>query len=463
MAQTSNIKKIRQRRDINIGMIILLFIAIYFVVNIFRYFTKTHISLYEVAPGSIYRQDTRNGIILRDEIVYYTDTAGYVNFYFREGARVSKGSTVYSIDSDRKIYDYLTGSKDEIKLSTKDLLSIKDLVVSDISGIDSFSMVSTVKSDIKSGYQRLLDKELMDQLNSIVTTNGLTSDFHVVSSDKSGLISYVYDDYVGLKVEDISTELFLNAPIMSSLFSLDLVGADSPIYKIVSGDEWQIAVSLDKATFEANKEKKEMVFSLGKSTYKFKQPVTFFQKEGGYFMLINMNRCISDFLSDRYIAVNISLDAIEGLKIPETAVLQKNYYRIPSSYFISGGNSQKPNTGLLFKETDPVTGESAYNFKEVNVFVSIDGFNYVDCRDFDENSYISLPDLSTDNMLVTFITKLEGAFNINKGYAVFKRIERITTENGYIIIKNNTSSGLSAYDHIALDASAVTEDEVIYR
>ena len=43
-----------------------------------------------------------------------------------------------------------------------------------------------------------LDKELMDQLNSIVTTNGLTSDFHVVSSDKSGLISYVYDDYVGV-------------------------------------------------------------------------------------------------------------------------------------------------------------------------------------------------------------------------------------------------------------------------
>ena len=62
----------------------------------------------------------------------------------------------------------------------------------------------------------------------------------------------------------------------------------------------------------------------------------------------------------------------------------------------------------------------------------------------------------------TFVNKLEGAYNINKGYAVFKRIERLNTENGYCIVKKNSVSGLSTYDHIALDATSVIEDTVIY-
>ena len=65
-------------------------------------------------------------------------------------------------------------------------------------------------------------------------------------------------------------------------------------------------------------------------------------------------------------------------------------------------------------------------------------------------------------MLYTFVNKLEGAYNINKGYAVFKRVERLNTENGYSIIKKNSISGLSTYDHIALDATSVIEDAVIY-
>ena len=70
--------------------------------------------------------------------------------------------------------------------------------------------------------------------------------------------------------------------------------------------------------------------------------------------------------------------------------------------------------------------------------------------------------MSSRVMLYTFVNKLEGAYNINKGYAVFKRIERLKTENDYVIVKKNSASGLSAYDHIALNAENVVEDAVIY-
>ena len=99
---------------------------------------------------------------------------------------------------------------------------------------------------------------------------------------------------------------------------------------------------------------------------------------------------------------------------------------------------------------------------EAEIFYSTDGFAYIDCLDFAKETYISTQDMSSRVMLYTFVNKLEGAYNINKGYAVFKRVERLKSENGYVIVKNNSASGLSAYDHIALDAASVVEDSVIY-
>ena len=59
---------------------------------------------------------------------------------------------------------------------------------------------------------------------------------------------------------------------------------------------------------------------------------------------------------------------------------------------------------------------------------------------------------------------LQGVYNINRGYAVFKQIE-ILEENGeFYTIKENTSYGLNVYDHIVLDASAVdAEGALIYQ
>ena len=54
------------------------------------------------------------------------------------------------------------------------------------------------------------------------------------------------------------------------------------------------------------------------------------------------------------------------------------------------------------------------------------------------------------------------AYNINKGYAVFKQIEVLSTNGEYYTVKKNMDYGLSVYDHIVLDAGTVTEGQIIY-
>jgi hypothetical protein len=57
---------------------------------------------------------------------------------------------------------------------------------------------------------------------------------------------------------------------------------------------------------------------------------------------------------------------------------------------------------------------------------------------------------------------LKGVYNVNKGYAVFRRIEVLEENKEYAVIKKGTEQGVSLYDHIALNASLASESSVIY-
>ena len=56
---------------------------------------------------------------------------------------------------------------------------------------------------------------------------------------------------------------------------------------------------------------------------------------------------------------------------------------------------------------------------------------------------------------------LQGVYNINRGYAVFRKVEILFQNEEYSIVNKGTSYGISLYDHIALDASTIQENEII--
>ncbi|MCI6731085.1 MAG: hypothetical protein MR487_01970, partial [Lachnospiraceae bacterium] len=57
---------------------------------------------------------------------------------------------------------------------------------------------------------------------------------------------------------------------------------------------------------------------------------------------------------------------------------------------------------------------------------------------------------------------LRGVYNVNKGYAVFAVVNIIDENDSYCIVQGGTNYGLSVYDHIVLNASTVSEDDLLY-
>lgn len=456
-----NIIRVKQKKDVNIGIVVFLVIMVYVLFHVYTFFTKTEIPLYEVQPGEIYVTSGCEGLILREEELVYTEIAGYLNYYYGEGSRVAKNSTVYSIDSNRDMYDLLSGNITEIKLSGNDLEKLKQLLHENLVYPDTERPVSERKAEVATGYQRLIDAMLMKELNQIVTSTGVISNFHVVSTEKSGIISYMMDEYTDYTIQDITASCYEKKDSETSLYSVDLIAANSPVYKIITDDSWRIVVLLNDALYGQLLGKDSATFYLD-NKIKITAPINCYRKDNDFFAEITLDKYLSNYTSKRFIDINFELEYVDGLKIPETAITMKDYYRIPEDYLVLGGNETSKTKGLLVEEFNKDTGTTQYTFKEADIFYSADGFAYIDCLDFEKETYISTPDMSSRVMLYTFVNKLEGVYNINKGYAVFKRIERLKTENGYVIVKKNSASGLSAYDHIALDAATVVEDSVIY-
>ena len=67
-----------------------------------------------------------------------------------------------------------------------------------------------------------------------------------------------------------------------------------------------------------------------------------------------------------------------------------------------------------------------------------------------------------DTYSLSEVVKIDGVYNVNKGYAIFKNIEIIDRTNEYAIINKQTINGISLYDHICLNAEEIKEGELIY-
>ena len=68
--------------------------------------------------------------------------------------------------------------------------------------------------------------------------------------------------------------------------------------------------------------------------------------------------------------------------------------------------------------------------------------------------YLIKPD-SQERYQVGAMESVQGVFNINRGYTIFRKIEILNSNDEFYTVAKGTDYGLSVYDHIVLDASSV--------
>ena len=86
----------------------------------------------------------------------------------------------------------------------------------------------------------------------------------------------------------------------------------------------------------------------------------------------------------------------------------------------------------------------------------------VDTSLFKEGDYVQMIDTSKKFQIQdSNIETIQGVYNINKGYAIFREVTIIDENEEFCIAEPNNVYGLAAHDYIVLDASTVDADDLV--
>ncbi len=462
--QKRNILRYRRQFHINIGIIVFAFVLIYFVICLIHYATANHVSVYEVSKGQIMKSSYYTGLVLRSETVTYADGAGKLNYYSKEGDKVGYNDLICSIDSDGSVSDEITAAGlDGTSLTKDELDGVQELVTdymnnySDMQFYNVYSFKESLNASVQENLYLAALEAIADQAN--------TGSFSLVRAQTDGVLAFYTDGYENVTPDNFSSDLFQASEYQkTNLKSNTSVSSGQALYKTVTDENWYIMIPLDEEetqTYREEMEEGEDTFTIlvtfkkdDQQTYATASLRTY---DNEVFLELDFNSSMVRYISERYVEVELGSDNESGLKIPNSAITEKEFLLIPEDYII---RNEDASTRGVTKITTDRQGNETEEFISTTVYYTDEdtGYCYIDEDELAQGDIILVPN-SDERYVIAETAELNGVYNMNKGYAVFKQIRVMASNEEYSIVETGTSYGLSLYDRIALDGDSIEEGD----
>lgn len=459
-SEENNVFRFRKKRQINITLILFLLILVYVIIVGIIYLRRTHTVRYEVVEGALASTTIYRGVILRDELLVSNTAPGYVNYLAREGQRVAVGDLVYTVDETGTLNEFIEAqSLGENTLSDRELSEFRTDIINFVHGYDpaDFSELYNFKYSLKNTVLKLANTKLLNNMTSAsAASSGISLKYAYAGN--TGIVSYWYDGYEDMLPEMVTNDVFKEQNYQrTQLLSNELRSAEDTVYKINLGEDWSLVIPMTKALAESLVENDYILVKFLKNQTESWGKASVLDNDGDYFLCLSFTNSLISFVDDRFLDVELVIKDEKGLKIPNSAIAEKEFYLIDEKYVTENVNNTYTVLMQVYGEDGSKT-KSAVSL-EVYSYDEEKGVYYVD------NSILSAGDVLFGNDETTFVVhdkgSLIGVYNINKGYADFKEITILYQNSEYAIVKSNSTYGLRYYDYIALDADSVSDDQFI--
>lgn len=468
-------KKRRRKRPssrhfrINVATVIAIVIFAYLAVRTFVSFTKPTISTYEVTAQQINDKISTIGLALRTEQVVNTSQAGYIIYYVSDGERVGLNSNVYAIDGSGTMKNQLVSEEGDVVFSDDNYVDIKNQII-DYKSIykdASFGSLYDFKYALDNNIIEITNDSVISKMDELMDSG---SGISRVKAQATGVVSYCYDGLEGLTTNDLAPSYFEDTDNkMIQMRNTDIYKLDTPVYRVVTDENWQLAVELTEEQYERIKDMQFLTIKFLKDDLTVERGVTFLEQNNSYFAVLSFNKYMQRYMDERYLDIDIILNSLDGLKIPNSSLIKEKLYAIPTKYAV---------------ETDEAVSGVAFNLKtydkdgkEKATTITPPICYYDEGQDM---YYVSGVDVSKGDVLVANASdkdgsiqpgeeyvvsetkEFEGVFTINKGYAQFVVISNLYQADDFCIVRASTKYGINQYDHIILDSSSIKEGQIIY-
>lgn len=472
--------RLRKVAGLNIGTIMFGILFIYMSFSAILYFTTTHIESYQVTSGPLSRNETYTGLAIREETVCTAPSSGYITYYAREGSKINASGAVYGLSSTKK-------STSTASLATEELLKIRNDMMSFSKGFNSskFNNTYSFKYELKGNILQYAESEnsssaplTSDEYDEsddssegdITNSNVYAGNESICQSQSDGIILYSTDNYEGKTIDTVTAEDFdQNSYHETDLKTSDSVQSGDDVYTIITDERWSLLIPLSDKQAEKLKDRSTIRVKFLKDDMTQNGDFSIITIDGGKYGQIDFNKGLIRYASDRFLDIELVTNTVVGLKIPLSSIVTKDFYVVPSRM----ATTQNNETGFMLASGNKDSG----TFKSVSIYASVEDASvsklatdgsedqpmiyYIDKSSFKEGDALIDPDTG-EKYIIGETDTLEGVYCINKGYAVFRRIEILDQNEEYAIVSKNTSYGLARYDHIVRNADKVKEEDILY-
>ena len=523
--KNNNLIKLKRKARLDSTVIVFAIILIYVAVVVIMSFMKEPIPTYKVGSSNINSNISCTGIALRNEIEITSGKSGYMIYFVHDGDKIKKNAPVCSVDETGNIITAIqeTGQGDEGNgLFTKnDYVRIRSSIDSYKSSYSdvSFSDLYNFKSEIESKVMELSSEVMLQQINAGGAQ--VSSTIQTIKATESGVITYYTDGYESKTPETLSVEDFSkNNYKKQSLKSGDILESGSTVFKIVSDENWNIVCSINKKEADAIQKEEKVRFTINDSPNDVSSTYRIIPKEDDkYFLVLSLSKYMVEYIDDRFLNIEIILNKFEGLKVPNSSLLEKEVFKIPKEYINESEESQNKtvtvrryegsDSGIepLVKATDsaadisptatsgdstiglgtsgdafstagdatstnaspvskapaaPPDGASYKNQKITLVIYKTDEkYYYVDEESFHDTDQIYTDNKQTTEPVLSLARdNLTGVYLANAGVANFIEVTIVKSQDEFTIVKKDEN--LKEFDIIVLDYTQVKENQSLY-
>lgn len=460
---------------------------------VYSYINRTKINEVQIITGTADRPEIMDGIIVRDEKVFYSAANGVLTFSVPDRERIRTGTEVCRIRNEAEVaaietklqginatilnMQSLKNDKspfaEDIRKSNDSIKkTVDDTAIKFVSGDTAalYSMKEKLSQTLDIRNQKLLtgsgtssagiqeQKSIYeDQLNSAISTMTLS---------ETGIVSYLVDGMEStLTIDNLTAlprELIAGKVDFSTISPVKLAETGKPVFKLIKSNTWYIA-SYIPSSLTIGWEQGDTVTlyieeSSGFSPVAMTVSKISVQSEFSYVVFSN-TKYMTDYLDRRTISFRISDKTRTGLQIPQSAVVEKTVVEIPTEYIFTEMSKKmvKKSTATGFENT-PVTVSytSGENGSISNIILD---FNKLKIGDVLVN-----PNEPGITVTLMDVTNVPGVYMTNTGTAVFKRIslENSVPLGEYIILDPAFNPNLKVHDRIASDIKNVQERQQVY-
>jgi len=493
---TYSLKRPPKRRN-NTGAFFAFVFVMLFVYSVGFFVQRTNlptIPLMRVEMGAILQPTGFGGLILRDEVVYTSQSSGTLVFHAQNHERVRAGSvvatvqdsvavaalqpTLAQVDQDaletQRTRGNLAINQQEVMRRNHNIITQVTNTVFELSsgGLDGvFALGDRVRLGLDSRNELYFSGEpAMVELNAAraQVLGSLSHAMDEVTVSHSGILAVSVDGYetVGSteNLINITRKIIANASAITANINYEVARGDD-IFRVVRSNDWYIAAHLP-ADYVINS---GLVAGVATTLY-VRTPTGLLPLDvhvyqlnarnfvaGGdieYFVVFRTNREIMRFIDMRHVTFQLTASPQEGLKIPRNAIIERGRFSVPDDFVFmqDGVNAVLLRVGGTTR-IEPVLGMRSADSATFYILA--------------DTAVIRVGDeivSATDSFTLDEIETVTGVFVTNMGVAEFRFIslEGMLDENAdYVILNPAQNPGLRLFDRIAADARNVTDHQIL--